>query len=132
MTSIQKNVQPAEATGDDKRYEQIASCKTVKTTTSHRYIYPQLFFCLETVWKDNTKKVITASTMPSLSIKESKHLQFNFLYQNLSNSPVVPELSFRYNPNPSSPFVINNITLISALTLVSDFYHLTVVENPLL
>ena len=31
MTSIQKNVQQAKATGDDKRYGQVASRKKVRT-----------------------------------------------------------------------------------------------------
>ena len=48
MTSIQKNVQQAKATGDDKRYGQVASRKKVRTFTLHRtnqnvYI-PHLFF----------------------------------------------------------------------------------------
>ena len=48
MTSIQKNVQQAKATGDDKRYGQVASRKKVRTFTLHltyQNVYiPHLFF----------------------------------------------------------------------------------------
>ena len=51
MTSIQKNVQQAKATGDDKRYGQVASRKKVRQsrTTISANVYPQIFsFILET------------------------------------------------------------------------------------
>jgi hypothetical protein len=44
MTSIQKNVQQAKATGDDKRYGQVASRKKVKNNLHLTNIYPQTFF----------------------------------------------------------------------------------------
>ena len=69
MTSIQKNVQQAKATGDDKRYGQVASRKKVRQSTSPN-VYPHIFFrnWKEWVWnvskmENDTKRAIMGFTM---------------------------------------------------------------------
>ena len=80
MMSIQKNLQQAKATGDDKRYGQVASRKIGRTNGSLANV-SSYFASLETGkngygkpqrWKNNTKRVIMAPTIRLLLLRESK------------------------------------------------------------
>ncbi|KAF8800023.1 P-loop containing nucleoside triphosphate hydrolase protein, partial [Phlegmacium glaucopus] len=91
---IQKNVQQAKATGDDKRYGQVASRKKVRQsrTTYHGFH--------DAIVVDQGIKTAPIQLPPPEPFKfpGSSFLQLS-------------EVSFRYNPSPSSPFVINKVTL---------------------
>src|SRR5277367_5697699 len=98
-------------------------------------VYSQFFSSFrnweEWVWnglkmENDTKRVIMASMMRSLLIKESKQLQSSFLHLNPLNSPAVP--SFNYLKSLSDTILVHlrllsSIMLlwISAAMLVSDF-----------
>uniref|UniRef100_A0A8H8CEF3 ABC transporter domain-containing protein n=2 Tax=Psilocybe cubensis TaxID=181762 RepID=A0A8H8CEF3_PSICU len=106
MDSIQKNVQQAKSTGDDKRYGQVASRKKKlermgmeRLEDGKRYKKSYHGFHDEIVVEQAVKTApITLPPPEPFNFPGSSFLQLS-------------EASFRYDPKPSSPMVINNVSL---------------------
>ncbi|KDR70841.1 hypothetical protein GALMADRAFT_75582, partial [Galerina marginata CBS 339.88] len=93
LDSIQKNVQQAKATGDDKRYGQVASRKKV---------------CRRSFYHGFRAEIVVDQAVKTAPIKLPPPEPFNFPGSSFLQ---LSELSFRYDPKPSAQMIINKVSL---------------------
>lgn len=125
MDSIQKNVQQAKSTGDDKRYGQVASRKKVSGPFSTQitlvdvYCRPQKLERMGMERLEDGKRykksyhgfhdaIVIEQGVKTAPITLPPPEPFNFPGSSFLQ---LSEVSFRYDPKPSSPMVINNVSL---------------------